>query len=234
MTGALTARLRMERATLASVGLHVLAALMIPALAWTTGSTSPVETVSFAHILHVRITPPRTPHPPPRAVAPRHQPKATVNFANPVRLAATKPHPHALKETMVASAAPAAPSYGDVQRAGAGTSNSKAVPNASPSPAVRAVASVGARQNGGYLPFGAEQPDPVLDPGVRKQLDALGAHVTLVVIVGEDGHTESITFDPPVDPQLESRIRSMLADADWDPAVCGGGVACQGQATIKL
>jgi hypothetical protein len=233
MTGALNSRLRMERATLASVGFHVLAALMIPALAWTTASTSPVETVSFAHILHVRITTPR-PQPPPRALAPRHERKATINFANRVRLAAAKPRPHALKETMVASAAPAAPSYGDVQRAGSGTVNSAAVPNASPSPAVRAVASVGTRQNGGYLPFGAEQPDPVLDPDVRKQLDALGAHVTLVVTVGEDGHTENITFDPPVDPQLESRIRSMLADANWDPAVCGGGVACQGQATIKL
>jgi hypothetical protein len=234
MTGALNSRVRMERATLASVGLHVLAALMIPALAWTTADTSPVETVSFAHILHVRITPTRPPQPPPRALAPRHEPKATINFANHVRVAAAKPHARARKETTVASAAPAAPSYGAALRAGAGTSNSQAVPNASPSPSVRAVASVGAHQNGGYLPFGAEQPDPVLDPGVRKQLDALGAHVTLVVTVGEDGRTENITFDPPVDPQLESRIRSMLADADWDPAVCGGGVACQGQATIKL
>ncbi|MGA7354030.1 MAG: hypothetical protein WA431_07100 [Candidatus Cybelea sp.] len=234
MTGALNSRVRMERATLASVGIHVLAALTIPALAWTTASTSPVETVSFAHILHVRITPTRPPQPPPRALAPRREPKATINFANHIRIVAAKPHARARKETTVASAAPAAPSYGAVLRAGARTSNSQAVPNASPSPAVRAVASVGAHQNGGYLPFGAEQPDPVLDPGVRKQLDALGAHVTLVITVGEDGRTESIAFDPPVDPQLESRIRSMLADADWDPAVCGGGVACQGQATIKL
>jgi hypothetical protein len=235
MTGALGARVRMERATLASVGIHVLAALAIPALAWTTATTmSPVETVSFSRILHVRIVPPRAPKPPPRALAPRHEPKATISYVSHVRLAALKPQQHAIKQKTIASAAPAAPTYGAVQRAGTGTADSNAVPNASPSPAARAVASVGARRNGGYLPFGAEQPDPVLDPGVLKQLDALNAHVTLLITVGEDGHTESIVFDPPVDAQLESRIRSMLADANWDPAVCGGGVACQGQATIKL
>jgi hypothetical protein len=69
---------------------------------------------------------------------------------------------------------------------------------------------------------------------VRKQLDALGTHVTVLVMVGEDGRTESVYFDPPIDPQLENRIRTLLADATWDPAVCGGGVACEGRATIKL
>ena len=52
--------------------------------------------------------------------------------------------------------------------------------------------------------------------------------------VGEDGRTEEVAFDPPIDPQTESRIRSLLADANWDPAVCGGGVACEAHATIKL
>ena len=84
------------------------------------------------------------------------------------------------------------------------------------------------------MPFGAEQPEPVLDPSVRKELDALGAHVTLVVTVGDDGRTESVDFQPPIDPALESRIRSLLSDASWDPAVCGGGVACEGRATIKI
>ncbi len=86
----------------------------------------------------------------------------------------------------------------------------------------------------GYLPFGAEQPDPVLDPNIVRQLSALGVHVTLVVTVGDDGRTESVAFQPPLDPSLEGRIRSLLADANWDPAVCGGGVACEGHATIKL
>ena len=74
----------------------------------------------------------------------------------------------------------------------------------------------------------------MLDPGVRKQLETLGTHVTLVVTVGNDGRTESVTFDPRLDPALENRIRSLLADASWDPAVCGGGVACEATATIKL
>jgi hypothetical protein len=43
-----------------------------------------------------------------------------------------------------------------------------------------------------------------------------------------------VVFQPSLDPQTENRIRSLLADASWDPAVCGGGVACEAQATIKL
>jgi hypothetical protein len=224
----------MGRATLASVTIHLTVALAIPALAWTASSAISVETVSFTRILHVTITPPKAPPPPPRALAPRRSPKQTVNYANHIRMVSALPRHRAAAESAVATDAPAAPAVGSVQRAGTGTSDRDGAPNASPSPAVRAVASVGSRQTGGYLPFGAEQPDPVLDPGVRKQLDALDAHVTLVVTVGDDGRTESVVFDPPIDPQLENRIRSMLADASWDPAVCGGGVACEARATIKL
>ncbi len=74
----------------------------------------------------------------------------------------------------------------------------------------------------------------MLDPGVRQQLSALGTHVTLIVTVGNDGRTENVVFQPPIDSQLESKIRSLLADASWDPAVCGGGVSCEASATIKL
>ena len=63
---------------------------------------------------------------------------------------------------------------------------------------MRAVASTVGHDKGGYLPFGAEQPDPVLDPGVRKELASLGVHVTLVVTVGEDGKTKTIEFQPDV------------------------------------
>jgi hypothetical protein len=234
MDAALGARGRMERATLASVVIHIAAALAIPALAWTASSATPVETVSFTRILHVTITPPKPPPPPPRALAPRRSPKQTVNYASRIRMVSAMPRHRAAAESAIATDAPAAPALGSMQRVGTGTSDNDAAPNASPSPAVRAVASVGSHQNGGYLPFGAEQPDPVLDPGVRKQLDTIGAHVTLVVTVGDDGRTESVAFDPPIDPALENRIRSMLADASWDPAVCGGGVACEAQATIKL
>lgn len=233
MATVLDGRVRMERATLASVGFHVAVALAIPALAWTASSAVPVETVSFTHILHVTVVPTRPPLPPPRAVAQHRGAKADVSFSR-AHLVNARPSPHSAVQRAIATNASAAPAVGVVQRVGEGSANSDVAPNVTPSPAARAVASVGTHQAGGYLPFGAEQPDPVLDPGVRKQLDTLGAHVTLVVTVGNDGRTENITFDPQIDPALESRIRSLLADASWDPAVCGGGVACEATATIKL
>lgn len=76
---------------------------------------------------------------------------------------------------------------------------------------------------------------PVLDPHVRAQLTArFNVRVTLIVTVGDDGRTKRVEFHPPLDPQTEAQIRRLLADANWDPAVCGGGIACQGIATIKL
>lgn len=231
---AAAAQARMGRATAASVGIHVLVALAIPALAWTASTSTPVETISFRHILHVEILPHPAPHPPPRAIAPHRAVKPTIDFANHVHLVAASPRRRAIQTHVTASNAPAAPAVGTEVRAGTGTTDASAAPNVTPSPLARAVASVGTQKVGGYLPFGAEQPEPVLDPNVHQQLAALGAHVTLVVTVGEDGRTETIVFNPPVDPQIESRIRALLADASWDPAVCGGGVACEAQATIKL
>lgn len=231
---AATTQERMGGATVASVAIHVAVALAIPALAWTASTATPVETISFTHILHIQVMPPRAPARPPRAVAPHVNPKPAVNFANRVHVVAAVPHRHAAPAIVVASDAAAAPAAGAVPRAGTGTTDTNVAPNVTPSPATREVASIGQHRVGGYLPFGAEQPDPVLDPNVRKQLDTLGAHVTVLVMVGEDGRTESVFFDPPIDPQIESRIRALLADATWDPAVCGGGVACEGRATIKL
>lgn len=231
---AAAAQERMKGATVASMAIHAAIALAIPALAWTASTAPPVETISFKHILHIEVMPPRAPAPPPRAVAPHVDVKPAINFANHVHVVTAVPHRHASPMPVVASNAPAAPAAGTVQRAGTGTTDSSAAPNDTPSPAAHEVASIGQHRVGGYLPFGAEQPDPVLDPNVRKQLDALGTHVTVLVMVGEDGRTESVFFDPPIDPQIESRIRALLADATWDPAVCGGGVACEARATIKL
>ncbi|MBV8345260.1 MAG: hypothetical protein JO190_09755 [Candidatus Eremiobacteraeota bacterium] len=235
MTAALDARTRMGRATLASVGIHLLAALAIPALVWTSASNASVETISFTHVLRIQIVRPRPVQPPPRAVAPQHSVTPRVTFTKNVHLVARSPSRHASPQRPVATDAPAAapavatlPASGEVREGGA------AAPEVTPSPLVRTVASEGARRTGGYLPFGAEQPVPVLDPNMLKQLSALNVHVTLLVTVGDDGRTQNIEFQPPVDPQVETRIRSMLADASWDPAVCGGGVSCSGIATIKL
>jgi hypothetical protein len=223
----------MERATLGSVLIHCLVALAIPALAWTVADTPAVETVSFTHILHVQIVRPQRPVPRPRAAAPQFRATPTIDFAHKVKI--VKLHQSAASSKVpVATNAPAAPSVAAVAQAGDSASRGRTAPISTASPQVREVASENARPAGGYLPFGAEQPTPVLDPEVRKQLDALGAHVTLVVTVGDDGKMTNLVFTPPVDEQTETKIRSLLADASWDPAVCGGGVACEGQATIKL
>lgn len=233
MAAAIDAHGRMGRATLGSVAIHTLVALAIPALAWTVSTETPIETISFAHVLRVVVTPPRAPVPPPRAQAPHHATKAALNFSSRVPVARSVPRPHASAQPPAATFAPAAPAVSTVAQAGTGNAASAGV-QATASPEARAAASLGARRAGGYLPFGAEQPEPVLDPNVRKSLDGLGVHVTLVVVVGDDGRTQSVAFEPPIDPQLETKIRSLLADASWDPAVCGGGVACEGRATITL
>lgn len=235
MAEAAGARRRMEKASLASVGVHVLVALAIPALAWTASTSTPVETVSFMHIMRIAVVPrPRPPAPAPRAVAPRHNVKPTITFANHIHMVAAAPQRHAPHTPVVATNAPAAPAVGAVTQAGTGAAAAVSAPDTTPSPEVRAVSSTGTHRDGGYLPFGAQQPDPVLATAALKQLGALGAHVTLFVTVDEEGRTENIVFQPSIDPQLEARIRELLADASWDPAVCGGGVACEGRATIKL
>jgi hypothetical protein len=224
----------MGRATFTSVAIHVLIALSIPALAWTASTNAPVEIVSFTRIMHVEISHPRPPQPRPRAEAPHKSAVRVVDFANKRELAHTMPRSNSPSQRVASTQAAAAPAVAAVQHAGEGSAPATVVPQATPSPEARTVASVGNHQVGGYLPFGAEQPDPVLDPAVLKQLNSFGIHVTLVVTVDDDGKTESVLFQPPVDPQLETRIRSLLADATWDPAVCGGGVSCEGRAIIKL
>src|ERR1700733_7101199 len=113
------AKVRMGRATLASVSLHVLVALMIPALAWTASTATPVETVSFSHILHIQIVPPqRAPHPAPRAVAPIQKPKTDITFTDHIRMVTAAAHRDASPAPRVATNAPAAPAVGAVARAG--------------------------------------------------------------------------------------------------------------------
>jgi hypothetical protein len=223
---------RMGRATLASLAVHAFAIALIPALAWTPTSGATVETVTFTRIAHIELQP-RPRREQPRAVAPRRAPQTVISEASRIELAHTSRHrvasppPAAIYRPSSAHTVAAAP------RPGVGTSSGEAAPQPSATPVAREVSSA-VGDNGGYLPFGAQQPDPVLDPGVRKQLDALGIHVTLVVTVGENGKTKSVEFQPPVDAQTENRIQSLLADANWDPAVCGGGISCEGRATIKL
>jgi hypothetical protein len=225
---------RMGRATLGSIALHVLAALSIPALAWTASTAPAVETVSFSKVEHIVIVPPER-RPQPKPVAPHLTvvPKVTLVTEH-LELSKTSPRHSSSPPPANQSTRSSAPTIAANSVTGNGKIAGDAEPRATATPANREVASVGTHDAGGYLPFGAEQPDPVLNPSVRRQLDTLGVHVTLIVTVGEDGKTKNVAFEPAVDAALQNRIESLLADASWDPAICGGGVSCEGRATIKL
>ncbi|HEY1429617.1 MAG TPA: hypothetical protein VGF18_08585 [Candidatus Tumulicola sp.] len=214
-----------------SVALHGLVALLIPALVWTAASGDAVPTISFAHIARIQIQP--TPHPIPLAQAPHLQVKPNVSLASDAAPShATSRHTVHANTTHGQPAS--APRTAPVTRLGEGRTQVAAAPQATPSPAVRTVSGTVGRDTGGYMPFGAEQPTPVLDPTVLKQLTALGIHLTLTVTVGEDGKTKTVAYEPSIDDATKSKIAALLSDAEWDPAVCGGGIACEGTATIKL
>ncbi len=226
---------RIGPATAGSIALHVLLALSVPALAFTATSSTPVETIAFQRIPLITIeTRPILRRVERRATAPHYRAKPVVIPA-PRRPELTAPHaPRTLPRPAVAAHPPAAPNVAPVAAMGSGTAAAGAAdPATTASPAPRQVPSTG-HVVGGYLPFGATQPDPVLDPAVHQALLALGVHTTLTVVVGDDGKTRSVSFDPLPDAQTQARIRALLADANWDPAVCGGGIACRGSTTIRL
>jgi hypothetical protein len=235
----------------ASLGLHLLIALVLPL--WTPAQSDglqPVEALSFARIIHVQMQRP-APAAQPVAVPDtakraqkisfaRHRSELTAKTAKPQArptalngptgpLAAAPQRIHATRPAPLYAQAPASSMPVSISNS---TSSQTPQPEATVDP--RAADGTGTTDRGGVLPFGAAQ-DPVLDPAVRVQLAKLiSVHVTLVVTVGEDGHTKHITFQPPLDPQTERDVESVLSDATWDAAVCGGGVSCEGVATIKL
>lgn len=239
-----------ERALIASLALHLLIALFLPG--WVpqqSDGLQPVEALSFARVMRVEIRRPVAAAP---AVAMPDTTKRAikVSFArSKSELSATTHKPLARPTAMNAptgkiAAAPVhvvsrhpAPLYARAPASSEPVSSSVSTAAQTPAPQAsvdtRQVAGAGASDRGGVLPFGASQ-DPVLDPAALAQLQKQSVHVTLLVTVGEDGHTKHITFQPPIDAQVEQRIQAILANANWDAAVCGGGVTCEGVATIKL
>ncbi len=237
------------RAITASLGLHLLVALFLPV--WTTqvsGGLQPIEALTFAHIMRMQIQRSSAKSLPAALPATRHR-AATVTFARAkAELSAPTRKPIARPSAQIgpSGAVAGAPRYVAVRdaplyarpAAHSEISTQEAPPAPSPAPeasqADRPVAGTGMNDRGGALPFGATQ-DPVLDPGVRTQLEKrFSVHVTLVVTVDEDGRTERVSFQPPIDAQTERAIEAVLADATWDAAVCGGGVSCEGTARITL
>ncbi|MEO6835348.1 MAG: hypothetical protein ABI231_05505 [Candidatus Tumulicola sp.] len=223
----------MGRALLASLGLHALAVVLIPALAWTPTSGATVETITFTRIAHIEVEH-RPPRPQFRALAPHRRSATVISLASRIELAHSAPHRISSPPPAATYRESTAPVMAAAPHTGQGTTAGDVATQVSSPPVTRAVSSTVGRDTGGYLPFGAQQPDPVLDPGIRKQLDSIGVHVTLVVTVGDDGRTKNVVFQPAVDSQAETRIEALLADASWDPAVCGGGISCEGRATIRL
>ncbi|HLI96407.1 MAG TPA: hypothetical protein VKT72_10010 [Candidatus Baltobacteraceae bacterium] len=236
------------RALAASLGLHLLLALFLPV--WTTqvsAGLQPIEAISFSHVVRVEIERPKAASLPSAVQRTTHR-ASVVSFAHTRPELTTNKRKPTVRPTAESgpkgdrAAAPRllasqhSPMYAR-PAVSAQIASQQAAPAPSPQPATtvapRAIAGEGENDRGGVLPLGAMQ-DPVLDPTVRVQLEKLAVHVTLIVTVGEDGHTKRVEFQPPLDSQTEQQIESMLASANWDAAVCGGGVSCEGTATIKL
>jgi len=237
-----------------SLGLHVIAALFFPAFATAPApTTETMTTISYQRVQHVALqSRPTAPHSVAalnakrvalphivkrRTTAPTHKAPAT----KPRRHVAVKPTPGAVTQTQrfavgvpSASPVPETPAPVAVTKTAA---PSIAAPSAVPAPPQerREVPNArGAGARSGIGMFGETQ-DPALEKPIMDQLlRRFKINVTLIVTVGDDGRTKQIEFHPPVTPAVENQIRTLLADANWDPALCGGGIACEGKATIKL
>jgi hypothetical protein len=237
------------RALAASAGLHLLLALFLPV--WTmqvSGGLQPVEAVSFARILRVVVQRPAAQTLPAASQQTRHR-SPQISFARvKSELAAPSHHPTVRPSVRAGpqghlAAAPHrlaahdAPPYAHPATPAQVTSvQAPAAPSPQPDVTLqpRPVAGAGASDRGGMLPFGADQP-ATLDPAVLAQLHKrFNVHVTLIVTVGDDGRTKDVQFEPPIDTQTENAIREVLASANWDAAVCGGGVSCISKAEINL
>lgn len=219
------------RAIVLSLALHLVLALFFPALATFEGNGPSIETISFVHTIRISVLPAKPVAHERPATAPV---KAVVPQIAPQHRATSRPAEHAAPPAPLSRA----PLVGAEPRKGSGIAQveSSAPPAAvAATPQAANVASNETHENtGGYMPLGAEEPTPVLDPAIRKSLAAIGIHTTLTIVVDATGKTKNVMFSPSVDANVENQIRTLLASAHWDPAICGAGIACEAQATIKL
>jgi len=245
------------RAFVASLVIHALVALLFPNL-WLapSGGVQPVETISLAHVSRVRLV--RPTHP--AARLPAALPKTAHRALPALPHTRTELSAHTTRHAVQRAALPATTRpasvsanntvryrtqalYAQPTPATAPIAAQTSSPPPHPAPSSQVVAdrdsapsAAGRSDAGGVLPFGAELAEPVLDPKVRSELAKRfgNVHTTLTVVVGDDGRTKAVDFRPPIDAQTESQIRAILAQANWDPAVRGGGVATQAQAVIRI
>ena len=220
----------LTRALLASIVLHLIFAYFIPSITSFAGTGPAIETLSFVKIIRLSVK---------KTVQPKqlHAATAPIISTRPtIARHAKAVGPKAVVAPIAPSQRSAAAQVADQTAPGAMQSQSTANANATPSQEQMQVAASNQSRSdqGSYGPFGAENPTPVLDPGVHKQLSALGVHVTLTIVVDVSGHTKSVAFNPPLSNDMEDQIRAMLATASWDAATCGGGIHCEGKTTITL
>lgn len=236
---------RERAAYAASLCFHALAALLFPARIFTPSISSEViERISFSKISHVSIhtaraaataVAPRKPTTKPHVVAHRHAPTPHhARAAAPAHRAAHAPSsapaakpspdqaPVALAPAVQQTAAPVAAAATPVAQASA-----TAAPQT-------VAAAQGSGRRGGIAPFESTQ-DAYLEKTAYDELrKRFHVNVVLKVKVADDGKMLSVTFEPPVPPDVEKQIKDILSTANFDPAICGGGISCEGIATIKL
>jgi hypothetical protein len=214
----------LARALLASLALHLLVFALIPRLV-SSGNGPAIETLSIVRIISISVRP-ATPAPAPLPVhvtAPRPQAHAPAP-ARHARVIAL--HPAARRAHVPATTAPA-PAAAVQSQSAPPAPSAAATPQPTSAPQPQ-------QPVAGMMPLGVDEPVPVLERSARQALVALGVHVTLTIDVDARGRTTKVSFSPDLDPSLEAKIRELLSEASWDPAVCGAGLACEGVATIRL
>jgi hypothetical protein len=227
-------------------------ALIIPLMpAQLSRGPEAIETLSFAHVAHIHIEKHADPRPLPVAMPKTKRRSPVVSFERKHSELSAKNHNPRSRPT------PQNGPQGQVAAAPRDVPSNRPAPLIARAPGLQppkdqtlerapgplpnpqgtsevAMTGFGTNDRGGVSPFGAEQP-PILDPRVKTELlQRFNVHVVLLVTVGEDGKTKKIEFHPPLDDATQHAIQTFLANANWDAAVCGGGVSCEGVATIKL
>ncbi len=212
----------MSAAFAASLALHLVLIALLPSLVAVRSRRPSVATIAFAQVARIELARARRSPQPARSPVPAH-PRPVAPAPASIRPAR---HRAPVASAPIALAiAPASPSPAPSATPG---------PAATASPAPVRLASTERLDRGGYMPFGASQREPVLDDRTARRLRALALHATMRVRVDGNGHIVALSFTPPIDAASRARILALLADASWDPAVCGGGIACTGETTIRL
>ena len=230
-----------------------LAFLMQYAVVTHENSLDSIETISFEKIQHVTMQRKHVPAASRAAAVVARTPQST-HIKKPSAAHAAKPSPPPSTKSRFAKSPQPPGSQAQpialAQQVGspgpevAKPAQTAAAPVSSPAPAAQdkreqrqQVATTTGTTNGGGngIFLSNDEQAPVLDANASSELKRrFRMNLTLIVLVSDDGKTKDIQFQPPASADIEKQIRDLLASAHWDAAQCGGGIACEGKATIKL